>query len=239
MDNVKRAQVIMLPTENKSSIWSQRWGKICYNKKTIEHIQDENKYNLYVISNDNIKNGDWCYDKTNNRIVNFIYLVEGTKNHCFVSSIIGNEKEIAKSSYSLDKTDLQKIIATTDTSLKISIDEYYNTSSHGRVYYTKELPQPSQQFIEKYIESYNKGEVIDDVLVEYEEINIGLNLTRGIKYLVNTFENKLKINPKDNTITIKKLKDSWNRKEIRGLLIKFHNEFPERYNLEQWIKENL
>ena len=49
----------------------------------------------------------------------------------------------------INKNGCKKIIATTDTSLG--------------------LPQPSQQFITKYIEEYNKGNVITDVLVEYEQ----------------------------------------------------------------------
>ena len=83
----------------------------------------------------------------------------------------------------------KKIIATTDASLA--------------------LPQPSQQFIQKYIEEYNKGNVITDVLVEYELIS-------NEEYFLNTinpddvpyFDENLKINLKDNTITIKKVKDN-------------------------------
>jgi len=32
------------------------------------------------------------------------------------------------------------------------------------------LPQPSQEFITKYIEEYNKGNIIEDVIVEYADI---------------------------------------------------------------------
>ena len=47
----------------------------------------------------------------------------------------------------INKNGCKKIIATTDASLG--------------------LPQPSQQFIEKYAKEYNKGNIITDVLVEY------------------------------------------------------------------------
>jgi hypothetical protein len=62
------------------------------------------------------------------------------------------------------------------------------------------ISRPSQQFIE-YIEAYNKGEIITDVLVEYHSI---INTRNTERYQVQT----LKMNPRDNTITIKKLKDS-------------------------------
>ena len=122
----------------------------------------------------------------------------------------------------INKNGCKKIIATTDVSLG--------------------LPQPSQQFIQKYVEEYNKGNIITDVLIEYELIS-------NEEYFGNTvnpdndvpyFDEKLKINPKDNTITIKKVKDSWNREEIlndieqaiiQGLDIGQYR--------DKWIKENL
>ena len=111
----------------------------------------------------------------------------------------------------INKNGCKKIIATTDVSLG--------------------LPQPSQQFIQKYIEEYNKGNVITDVLVEY---NYFLDDNGVLPYW------NLKVNPKDNTITIKKVKDSWNREEIlndieqaiiQGLDIGQYR--------DKWIKENL
>lgn len=86
--------------------------------------------------------------------------------------------------YLKTETGYREVLATTDTSLN--------------------LPQPSKQFIEKYIEEYNKGNVITDVLVEYELIS-------NEEYFGNTvnpdddvpyFDEKLKINPKDNSLNI-------------------------------------
>ena len=82
----------------------------------------------------------------------------------------------------------RKIIATTDDSLG--------------------LPQPSQQFIQKYIEAYNKGNIITDVLVEYEYL---LDDMVVLPYW------KLKVNPKDNTITIKKVKENFTKNEVISL----------------------
>ena len=123
----------------------------------------------------------------------------------------------------INKNGCKKIIATTDVSLG--------------------LPQPSQQFIEKYIEEYNKGNVITDVLVEYDEI-----YPKHFTY--NPSENiitRLKVD-KGNIITIKKVKDSYSREEVVKLLIdccgevscedgKLLGKNPEE--LYKWIEENL
>lgn len=75
-----------------------------------------------------------------------------------------------------------KIIATTDTSL--------------------ELPLISQQFIEKYIEEYNKGNVIKEVLVEYE------GYVQSTTWEYDEPEGyRVKINS-NNTINIKPIKNS-------------------------------
>ena len=131
----------------------------------------------------------------------------------------------------INKNGCKKVIATTDTSL--------------------DLPQPSQQFIQKYIEEYNRGNIITDILVEYELIS-------NEEYFGNTinpdddvpyFDERLKINSKDNTITIKKVKDSYSREEV----IEFGNKVREYckntykedslhkvfFEWDKWIEENL
>jgi len=52
---------------------------------------------------------------------------------------------------------------------------------------------------------------------------------------------KLKVNPKDNTITIKKLKDSWNKDEVIELIYKYCKEITQCISEkdEKWIEENL
>ena len=92
----------------------------------------------------------------------------------------------------------RKVIATTDKTL----------SQTSRT----EIPQPSQQFIQKYIEEYNKGNVITDVLVEYDYL---LDDRAVLPYW------NLKVNTKDNTITIKKLKETYNKEELCQILEKY------------------
>ena len=136
----------------------------------------------------------------------------------------------------------KKIIASTDTSLG--------------------LPQPSTAFIEKYISEYNKGNVIEKVMVDHykNHINVykeSIPIDCKVSYFneFGEFEG-LKVS-KDNIITISKVKDSWNRKEIEKLLdncweaavdytdkvIKMNyglsNDEPTLTDKDSWINKNL
>ena len=147
--------------------------------------------------------------------------------------------------YLKTETGYREVLATTDESL-----EPRNLYCNSGLFKTK-LPQPSQQFIEKFIEEYNRGNVITDVLIEYELISNEeyFGNTVNPDYDVPYFDEKLKINPKDNTITIKKVKDSWSREEV----IEFGNKVKEYckngwksdslhrvfFEWDKWIEENL
>ena len=224
MEQFKRVQVIMLPTEDNHSKFAKyildssfggciKENELCTTTSTIGWSNMFKPQHLYITSDDEIKEGDW-----------FINIRQGY---------------IGKPSKCIRK---YKIIATTDTSLKIKT--YYEIEDNQEI----NLPQPSQQFIDKYIEEYNKGNIITDVLVEYEKTNIGsiINVSK------RNFIEQLKINPKDNTITIKKLKDNWNREEVIGLLKLIKKDTINSIeldidsdnlicdlNINKWIEENL
>ncbi len=233
MNQFKRAQVVMLPTKKNSSNIAKSINQdilSLYNKNDDKYNQWINQH-LYIISDDEIKEGDWYYNSRLKQIF----------------------QAIRNSGYS-KKTDDYKIIATTDTSLN------YETPFYG-MDEDNNFPQPSQQFIEKYIESYNAGQVITDVLVEYEN-NYDLEYYTpqgGIECCKKIDNWKLKINSKDNTITIKKLKDnsqhayskqlkrnktSWNREEVKSLFRNFRTDVlpfgqVNDFELNQWISNNL
>ena len=145
--------------------------------KGIVKTKNKNGH-LYVLSDDEIKEGDWFYN---------IY-----------SKIVG------RAAINFGKDELaKKIIATTNPLLKIEIDGNRGDLLPD-VSFDINLPQPSQQFIQKFVEEYNKGNIITDVLVEYELIS-------NEEYFGNTvnpdndvpyFDEKLKINPKDNSLNI-------------------------------------
>lgn len=218
MDNVKRAQVIILPTENKTYIGKHLEDEVylslyTWYLKTLNIPNKRQGQHLYIISDDEIKEGDWFINLFNNVVVQ-------AHNWIYVSTC-------------------KKIIATTDTSLKINnITRQLENDAPNII----SLPQPSQQFIEKYIESYNNGEVITNVLVDYK--------TNILYPMIENNNLILKVNTKDNTITIKKLKDNWNLEEIKSILLQFakdcnENEDLIRYynrdykNLNNWIQKNL
>ena len=227
---LKKAQVIMLPTENKinGSIVKdiKEESKILHIKQKdyCEH-EDFVAQHLYIISDDEIKEGDWYFDGTD-----FIHKKSKHNN----TLVDGNKQA-------------KKIIATTDTSL---INRRQMTFMDEATEWIYDLPQPSQQFIEKYIEEYNNGNIITDIEVEYSPSSITIQTYSEQQINDNLKALTLKINPKDNTITIKKLKKSWNREEVIELLNQCYNlgynskksEIPdleEMLELDNWIDNNL
>lgn len=228
MNQFNPAKVIMLPTEKGNGSLARTPKNSLY--RVTEHnryLSDHIDQHLYIITDDKIENDDW-------------YIITW-RNEPIIQQCTSKEEE-----YSLeDRRDCKKIIATTDTSLKI-IDESIGEPENWEY----NMVQPSQQFIEQYIESYNKGKVITEVLVEYEYYFKGEDVSRetSLGKLLS-----IKINPKDNTINIKPIKDSWNREEVIYNVIKHRNDFlkfktnshynPNDKEIKEWdnnwIKENL
>ena len=218
MSTFKKAKVIMLPIDEKTEL--QKFGVSLRYKSNHVHNMVGIYQNLYIISDDEIKEGEICVHDFGMGYE--LYTMDSENCKSGVSNVHF------------------KIIATTDNSLKICktpvplgnrFDEWAN------------LPQPSQLFIEKYVSKYNKGNVITDVLVEYEAIGNWRHAE-----FVHT-KDILKVNTKDNTITIKKIKDSWTKEEVAELFRKFHSYFDKKgdytmYNLSEdsineWIEKNL
>lgn len=203
---LKRCKVVMLPTDKKATNGLQPF--LVEDDLTLpstgafaRRLQQLNfqAYHLYILSNDEIEQGDWCI------------LLDSFGNP--MSKPQSFNPEVG---HVLNK-DLRKVIATTDTSLNLS--------------------QPSQAFIEKYVDLYNKGQQIKEVNVEYELV--GHSTTLGIE----NWEPKVS---SDNTITIRKIKDSYTREEVVKLFDKLNNDLQTEYNvdcpysvIEHWLKENL
>jgi hypothetical protein len=124
----------------------------------------------------------------------------------------------------------KKIIASTDKSLK--------------------LPEPSNSFIGKYTSEYNKENIISEVMVEYQD-----DWKDNTKLIMESYGDnpnnfpyipQLKINSKDNTITIKRIKNSWNTKEIKEKFHEFSKVFVantetayKQKEINDWLDENL
>ena len=228
---LKKCKVVMLSTNEKTDIlyWN-KYKNLSSGRADLETLDDLKWANvtcqhLYIISNDEIKMGDWRYNSITNN----------------VSKAANNYK---------NQHHLFKIIATTDKSLvfKTEYDREQDISLN--------LPQPSESFINKYIEQYNRSNIIEDVLVEYEE---KAELRRGGQFISNVgtytdgleFYKEPKINSKDNTITIKKVKDSWelNFNQLMQIFdqgFKYYKYLNKESNcigpseyLNKWIEENL
>lgn len=188
----KKCKVVMLPTNDKKA------PILSYlNDKSLQYFTNEywsnpdlTKRHIYILSDEEIKVGDWCYSAL---LSIFQYL---------------NNSEPTTNCY--------KIIATTDKSLG--------------------LPEPPPGFPSVFVREYNKGNVIENVMVEYEY--------NKLYPMVQNNNIQLKIN-KNNYITITKVEDSWNREEVINLLYLFGSRMEDRndirpyYRYEEWIEENL
>lgn len=124
------------------------------------------------------------------------------------------------------------------------------------------LPQPSQGFINAYIEAFNKGQQVTDVMVEYNN-DVEYWESRGgyksggkfkifkkpeigeYNCIMDYYPIKIKTDS-NNCATITKTKDSWSRDEVIELLHKafkaqsfdFDNNL-DRISLNNWIEQNL
>lgn len=233
----KECNVVMLPTNEKAI-----QGDILIPKsphRMFAKLKDINvtlhkedrfiPHRLYILSDKDIKEGDWFIHSTH---------IHGSR----VKKAMGiRENVITCKDLELLSTDMNisKIIATTD---KLHYFEETGKIHNNTVEVCMTLPQPSDAFIQKYIEEYNKGNVIEKVMVEYHHLDVAV-MSKIIR------KETIRINPKDNTITIKEIKDSWTREEVDALIDKYGEDV--RYNFsykprqvmkefhKDWKQENL
>lgn len=142
--------LIILPTTNKSSIGLNKSTNRLYTAHEAVHHE---MHHLYVLSDEEIKEGDYHFKTTNGKIGNY-----------------------PLNSVNPNKGRYKKIIATTDKYLNYC-------SSCGdmgcHLCLNKGLPQISNSFIEHFVSEYNKGNVITKIMVEYED-NLFINRNNNI-----------------------------------------------------------
>ena len=252
MSQFKECEVVMLPSNEKAKLCLSKRGNLQYLKNNSA-LNSNNHFegvyqNIYITSDDEIKEGDWAILKVSNKRPLYCVKIKTINNHDKTCTV---EFTYDKSTIEVFISGCKKIIATTDSSLKLHTVEEYPLGASMDVY--KNLPQPSQSFIEVFVREFNKGNVITDVLVECEgyhgintsiaEVNmISGDGTKNWKGLEDFRDFKIKVNPKDNTITIKKVKNSWNRNELIEKLRDMHLDIVDgNYSkgLNKWIEENL
>jgi hypothetical protein len=139
-------------------------------------------------TNEKASKGDLTIFGNNLIVASSILHLAQVSQHLYFTSDDEINNKVLKSDHNVDyeQNHVFKIIATTDNRIKnqMLLDGF------DRIY-----PQPSQSFIEHFVSEYNKGNVITDVLVEYEYRH-----DDSVPY-PKTLDGKsvLKINP-DNTI---------------------------------------
>lgn len=198
---LKKCKVVMLSTNEKAecrtgyykdviNLNNSKYDKSLELFRSTDGINIPNPQHLYFLSDEEIKEGDWCILNLgeNSRPVKIKSLNSG---HPVFTVDIG--EGYAK------LENLKKIIATTDSSLRIGKLEVGGKIEH--------LPQISQSFIGIFVEEYNKDNVITEVMIEYKEPYnklVGSKIGSNIGHFTLTEENKyrLKINA-NNTINIK------------------------------------
>lgn len=228
-----KRQVAMLPTNERATLLSD--GNYNHSFINLNNLIDPDLkrfkgYELYFLSDEEIKEGDWVF------VLESGYIIQNTD-----TSLNGVSEE------------WKKIIATTD--LKLVLGD-------GRALFhgdgQPKIGTPSQFFLKVFVKEYNKGNIIKEVMVEYESYH-GINTSiaeinaisgDGSMNWQGRGDNrdfKLKIS-KDNTITIRKVKDSWNREEVIEFAEKYARMVQEkpiqlnaykRIHNHAWIEQNL
>lgn len=174
VQNELKYKVVMLPTEKAS--------KICLNRSTNKLDLDTTSiYNsiqkfqhLYILSDEEIKEGDWIYYKTPHGTIlikqvkhlvfnKTAYRINATKEECFAPKTIFplDTGGITHHRWHICDIDIEiggckKIVATTDKSLEIA----------PIINFT--LPQLPASFVQVFIKAYNEGKLITEVNVEIE-----------------------------------------------------------------------
>lgn len=214
MSTFKRTKVVMLPTENKSNIYKNDQGIMTYNTHPNFGRLGWKPQHLYFLSDDKIQEGDWYMWTDNQAIAHSDDMLDYLEKHRKAG-------------------DVKKVIATTDKSLLVKntlIRKVQDVEMKGN--HLKALAEPSKGFIEKFVK---KGG-IDEVEVEY-----GYKIDKSSGHFMQTRVYFLKVSS-DNTITVKPIKNSWNRKEVEELLYQFYTESTNSNysgSFNSWIKENL
>lgn len=198
----KKRQVVMVPTDKKVTDKPFSVGITLCNDGKLRIGNpvgtSESRQELYILSDENLEVCDWCYDSINKIIIQF--------NNTTACILANNQKE------KYNNKSFFKIIATTDKSLEICQNiksEYCNNSEIIGC----NLPQPSQSFITKFIDEWNKGNKITEVMVEFEEIETEDYLDITVDMYDEDIEYQLKID-KNNEITITMVKDNYSIEEI-------------------------
>lgn len=209
----KTFPIVMLPTEKASSIHLNPKKLVKWHMDITPTNKDCVNQHLYIISDDEIKEGDWYIDDT-----------------LQLRKAIMSDKDwqnSGKPAYTICK----KIVATTDKSLG---KEGYTGIREDMAFFP--LPQLRESFIQSYIKAYNEGKPITEVDLEMEEIIYPFAQIRPEVKPIRYYQ--IKTRP-DNTVIYHQSK-MYSRDEVEKLLSLFADTFINRdEEVDKWIQDNL
>lgn len=230
----KKVEVIMLQTPQKTRI--QKFGASLRDNKNplLPHVREILGYyqELYFVDDSPIKSGD-CF------IMNGCILrqCKSTNNEPFtIPTIIDTIDGIHHVSV------CKKVISCTDKSLKLNDlgSSILNHKRYGLNWenHVRNLPQPSDSFIDSYIKAFNEGNPIKFVMVDYQ--------SEYFDKQGNPFgESYLKVD-KNNTITITRCKENYSAEEVNKILDSFAERFVantdmayKQKDIADWKTQNL
>jgi hypothetical protein len=147
MNNI--CEIKLLPTKKPSHLYIQS-GKLCYDEHIVQSIVDCNDQHLYVLSNDEIKGGDW------------IYADGGTWNGTITQCAEVPVTECWK-----------KIIATTDELLTcngVKREGESCTKNNNCKYPSCKIHSIKKDFIKEFINNFNQKTLITKVSLMKEDL---------------------------------------------------------------------
>ncbi len=231
----KKHRVIMLPTKkaNPNLFIHQGLGsnvKVLSSDQGIAHHKEmmacgvSKPQHLYIISDEEIKEGDWFTFEKSNVIERATVISDDGKVKILNSQIAGLGKAY-------------KAIASTDKSLC----EKKHWRGYEHIHTNYPIPQIRESFVKKYVETYNAGKPIEYVNLEYESVY--QPYYENNEFHKNAEKEVLKLRP-DNTVIIHSVKDTFTREETSRIVwsameqgsLNKENRIPN--NSEEWFNEN-
>ena len=179
---------VLLSANEKTKIFRCHNDYLQYSENTSKGFVQSyiENLHLYILSDEEIKDSDFVY---NNGEIGRISGVSKNKRHSKDCAIVIQNEKFSKTGF---LKDCKKVISCTDKSLKIEVGDsgWKSASSEGWNEYKpeyKELPRPSNDFIEAYVKAQGKG--FEKVLVQ-------------MRFLGGTGSGYVTKLASDNTITI-------------------------------------
>lgn len=143
----------------------------------------------------------WSYKERNlyYNQANFNDIDETIYKHLYLTS----NKEIKKNDYFICNKTIMQAVRNYDKSENLEINKIEATTDKSL-----ELPLIPESFIKKYIEKQGQ---VNEIMIEIEEFG-GQIINNELKSITTTIKTR-----NDNTVIIHKIKDSWNKEELKQI----------------------